>query len=138
MKLFSVILVEIIIEERPKRFMKFFTTKKRRGKDFYKIFDSNLIGVSHFKVYDAIITMTVFPYTGVIAKIAGDSDSEVNLLRTFCMKNHQPLTNNYATLLLDSDKCFSVEDSTDQLIIQWLSTSTATTQTSSTAIKCPL
>lgn len=34
MKLFSVIIAEIIIKERPKRFMKFFTTKKRMGKDF--------------------------------------------------------------------------------------------------------
>ena len=82
-------------------------------------------------------TMTIFLNAGVIANIAGDSDSEVNLLRTFCMKNHQPYTNTYTTLLLDSDKCFSVqEDLPDQFITRWLSTSTVKTQTSSTAIKC--
>lgn len=38
-KLLSVILVEIIIKERAKRFMKFFTSKKRRGKDFKCFYD---------------------------------------------------------------------------------------------------
>jgi len=76
--------------------------------------------------------------TGVIANIAGDSESEVDLLRTFCMKNHQPQTNNNATLLLDSDKCFSAKDLPDQIITRWQSISTVKTQTSSTAIKCLL
>ena len=80
-------------------------------------------------------SLWVFSHTGVIANTAGNSDSEVDLLRTFCMKNHQPRTNNYT--LLDSDKCLSVDDLPDQLTTTWLLISTVTTQTSSTAIKCP-
>lgn len=86
----------------------------------------------------SLLYMVIFLNAGVIANIAGDSDSEVDLLRTFCMKNHQPLTTNtYATLLLDSAKCFNLqEDLSDQSISRWLSMSTVKTQTSSTAIKC--
>ena len=98
-----------------------------------------MTNVGHFKMHDAIVTMAIFLNTGVIANIAGDSDSEVDLLRTFCMKNHQPLTNNYTTLLLDSDKCLSVdEDLLDQVVTKWLSMSTVKTLTSSTAIRCLL
>lgn len=84
------------------------------------------------------ISMAIGFHTGVITSTAGYSESEVDLLRIFCMKNHQPIANNYSTLLLDSDKCFSAIDSPDQVITKWLLMSTATTQTSFTATKCLL
>ena len=132
-------LVEIIIEERPRRFMKFFTSKKRRGKEFLDLFGRNFYWCQPFLLFKCMMQSSpqvFFTHTGVIANTAGNSDSEVDLLRTFCMKNHQPRTNNY-TLLDSSDKCLCVDDLPDQLTTRWLSMSTATTQTSSTAIKCP-
>ena len=109
--------------------MKFFNSKKRRGKLSY------ICNLSPFCAYDAITNGGTF--TGIIT-IAGDTDSTPYLLLTICMKNHQ--TNNDSIELLTNNKCFSVEDLTEQHILQsqWPSTSTATTQTNSTDTRCLL